>query len=247
MVSDEQLVDYLDGNLSQSDKDVVMESLKTDSSLQQRYKALLLAKEAVRLYGIKQQVAAIRVSREKEIASPTIPAKIRTISRTVRIAMAVAASLFVLFAGIKGLQVYQLSAGKIYAQTFIDFPVSTTRSATTSIPDIEKAYSNKDYQEVIRLSKAPAISTKDRLIAGIAYLQLQESNSAILVFQQLQKAPDAYQQDIEFYLAMAYVQAKKYKAALPLLRSISQNPQHLYHQQVTTKTVSDVEWLQHKS
>jgi negative regulator of sigma E activity len=66
----EKLVQYLDGELSGSEKDDLEKQLVTDRGLQAELESLKLAREAIRSYGLKQQVTGIHQQMMNELQTP---------------------------------------------------------------------------------------------------------------------------------------------------------------------------------
>jgi len=157
--------------------------------------------------------------------------------------MAVAASILVLFIGVRIYMAAQLSPEKLYNQAFVDFNASDTRSVNSSLSEIEKHYQQKDYNGVTNAVRTIRLDSKDSLLLGLAYLQSERTNQAISIFQNLASSANDFQQDGEFYLSLSYLKNRAYEKALPLMQKIEANPAHLYHQQFTndfTEKVKDL-------
>jgi hypothetical protein len=52
-----------------------------------------------------------------------------------------------------------------------------------------------------------------------------------------------FKDESEYYLSLALVQYKDYKAALPLMQKINKDPNHLYHEKISSKLIRKVKWL----
>ena len=84
----EKLVRYLDGELNEDEKKSMEELLNSDSILQQEYNSLLAAREAIRHYGLQQQVKGVHQQMMGEFQVPV--KKIGSKRRIIRNAVAVA-------------------------------------------------------------------------------------------------------------------------------------------------------------
>jgi len=77
-------------------------------------------------------------------------------------------------------------------------------------------------------------SNKNRLMAGNAYLQLEQSEKAIACFQPLLTSGKKYeQQTAEWYQAMAFLQMEKKEEAQMLLKEIYRDEDHIYQKMLS--------------
>src|SRR5688572_9152965 len=99
---------------------------------------------------------------------------IRNVRRIIRYAIAVAASILLIFFVIEGYKFYTLSPEKLYAENYAAYELTTTRGINDSTESkIEKAYREKNYAEVIDLNKNSVLSIKDVFLTGMAYLEIK--------------------------------------------------------------------------
>src|SRR4051812_30157307 len=89
---DELLMRYLDGELSDSEREEFEQQLQQDESLQQELESLQLAKQAVISYGLKEQVAAIHQTMMVEMKEETPVRQIKRNRKAVRWSISVAAA-----------------------------------------------------------------------------------------------------------------------------------------------------------
>jgi hypothetical protein len=244
MVHDEQLVRLLGGELSGEERNSLESSLQSDEVLRERYERLQLTRDAIRLHGIREQVSAVR---EQMNGGKAVPAAVVVpMRRWVRAAMAVAASVLVIFLCAKGLQVYRLSPENVYAENMVRYNPGLTRSGSAAQSPLEQAYAAGDHTETLRLAAGRALTPKQQLLASLSSLEVGQNARAIELLSPLQADP-TYRQDAQFYLGMAQLRSGHYDAALALLSPIASDPSHLYHQQVTQSLLSDIRWLKRKS
>lgn len=239
------VIKYLDNEMSPEEKITFEERLFTDPLLNSRLERFRLAKEAVKYHGIHQQVTGVRAIWEEKNAAGkmVVTSKLTSVRTMARYALAAAAVLLVFFL-IRGLSGSSYSADNIYQDTYIGYQLSNPRSQNNGLNKLEAAYQQDKFQEVVSLGKQDALSQKDQLLLAIAFLKLNDSPSAITTLQALEQSKDhTYQQDAAFYLGLAYLKNKNYDKALVLFTRINKDASHLYHKQVTDKTLRNLESL----
>jgi hypothetical protein len=240
--NEDLLVRYLDGNLSGDEKRDLEERLRTDVGLQQELASLQVAVEAIRQYGTRQKISSLHTGMMNELKTQP-KAKVFSMKKTVRYAMAVAASILLLFVGAKLYMAAQQSPEKIYSDVFVDFNTATTRGGYDDISAIEKAYQQKNYKAVIQHTRSRQLDAKDSLLIGLAYLQSDRATQAISFFQQMVHSENEYRQDAEFYLSLSYLKNHEYAKSLQIMKAIASNSAHLYHEQLTVDAIKKVEAL----
>jgi tetratricopeptide (TPR) repeat protein len=243
--NEEMLMRYLDGELAEQERVALEARLESDEALQQQLLNLRVAVQAIRQYGTAQTVAALHPQMMQGLKRSAEKPKVVSISRTVRLTMAVAASLLILFIGFRVYEATQLSADKLYSESFVDFDVSATRNAAAATSTFETLYRQKDYSGVIRLN-SDTISSKALLLVGLSYLHVDQPLKAVEKFNSLTLKENDYRQDAEFYSSLAYLKLKEYSKALPLMQKISGDASHLYHHQFSRDFVERVEKLKSK-
>ncbi len=245
----EKLVQYLDAELTGADKELMEERLASDSALQEELNALRQTREAIRLYGLQQQVASIH----KEMMEEVTPAVTQMGSRRklVRYSFAVAASILLVIGSILVFNFYNLSSSKVFSSNYQSYELRTMRDADTQqLSPVEKAYREKDYRKTVEAILPPnrSASIQDNFIAAMAFSELGNSSGAIehlqLVLEMCkQQKRNEYKQESEYYLALNYIRNKDHDLALEQLRRIKEDPTHLYHQKVTSKLIRQVKML----
>jgi predicted negative regulator of RcsB-dependent stress response len=248
--SDEQLMRYLDDELPGADKEAFERRLSLEPAVMEELQRLRVAKDAVHLLGIKQQVSAIHrtmmeeLPGEKKIVSRPAP-----IRRIVRYSLAAAAVILLVFVGIKGYQFYSLTADAVFREQYSSFELSSLRGSDSASSSIEKAYRGKNYSEVISLAgKEGSLSTKDNFLSAMAYMETKDYPHAISSFKNVSNGDSnsIFKDAAEYYLALAYIEVKDYNNALPLLLSIKNNINHLYHDKISDHLISEVKMLRWK-
>ena len=241
------LVRYLDGELTAEEKDELEEQLEANEELQEELDRLRHTREAIRLYGLKQNVKDIHADMIKELRPGQ--KKIKRISKIARYTIAVAASLLLLVGAYLIYNFATLSSDKIFASRYHPYELVTLRDGSSTESPIEKAYRQKSYKSVVSIHKSGKdLSAHDHFLCGAAALELKDNTTAIDCFRSAILAnKSASQADLadeaEYYLALAYIRNKDFDFALGLLRSIRDDQDHLYNKQVTPRLINRVKML----
>jgi|GEM_PF-337711 len=246
--NEELLIRYLDGDLSAEEKNILEQRLKQNKELADELESLQLAREAIRNYGLKQQVRNIHSSIRKQIKAP-----VRQMSRGrkfARYSLAAAASLLIIMIGVLGYNFYTLSPAKIFNANYQPYELSNVRDGgTTKESGIEQAFRNKEFSKVAELGKGSVqLSQRDRFLAGVANAETGNFTSSIDHFKKLLATNQATNTDTmmaetEFYLALVYIRNRDYDQAVDLMTKIHDNPTHPYHEKISGKLIRKVKML----
>ena len=243
----ENLVRYLDGELSGSEKIAVEQQLADDAVLKQEYDNLLATRESIRYYGLQQKVAGIHQQMMGEFQAPV--KKINSTRKIIRYSIAVAASLMLLIGGYIAYNFFTLSPNKVFASTYQTYEMITVRDGNNNATTTEKAYREKNYKEVLRIYNAGEDhSLKGEFLCGAAALELDDNSRAIKCFKEVldanrQSSTTALNDEAEYYLSLSYIKNRDYDLALELMNKIKDKPNHLYHEKITGKLIRQVKML----
>lgn len=243
----EKLVQYLDGGLMGAEKENLAQQLATDTALQAELNSLKSTSEAVKLYGLQQKVSGIHVQMMEEM-QPSVK-KINSARKIVRYSIAVAASLMLLVGSYMAYNFFTLSPDKVFASRYQSYELVTVRDGNANETPVEKAYREKNYQEVLRIHDAGEDHTpKGEFLCGAAALEVKDNSKAIKCFKEVLDDNKLTQQlilndEAEYYLSLSYIRNKDYDYALDLLNKIQDNPNHLYNEKVTGKLIRQVKML----
>ncbi len=260
----EQLVLYLDGALAGAEKKAVEEWLASDAAAQAEYESLLQTRAAIRHYGLKQKVGSIHGQMMQEmqpgvrkIRPAFAKATAGKAKKILRYSMAAAASLILLVGGYMAYNFFTLSSAKVFSSNYRSYELTITRDGNTTGPTpVEKAYSEKNYKEVLRIHDAGEDKTpKGEFLCGTAALELKDNGKAIKCFNEVldmnrsagtpseQSTAAVLTDESEYYLALAYISNKDYDFALPLLRKIKDDEEHKYHSGISSRLIRQVKML----
>jgi tetratricopeptide (TPR) repeat protein len=199
--------------------------------------AHLQAALAVERYNLVQQVQAVHASWTKS----NQPAKTTPLRRLGSMPLRMAAAVLFLLGMFTVLQYISSTHEQLYQQMHQSFAADVTRSSA--------GVSN--YKEVIRLYrelKQPGI--REKFFAGNAYLETGDAVNAIELFREILQINTLrnerlYQDETEYYLAMAYLKKEDNKSAVQLLEKIAADKNHTYHRSVDKWKLFRLKWLGH--
>jgi len=243
----EQLTRYLDGEMGITERQDFERLLEINEHLRNELNDLRSAKEAIIIYGLKENVSKLHKGMMKELRNETPVRNIRR--RTIRYTLAIASGLALIIAGYLAFRFFTLSSEKLYSEQYSAFELTVVRDQSQKQSTIQKLYSEKDYKAVIEeKSKMAAVPTTDLFVSGLSYLELNEPTSAINIFNEVFSrnkisGEKIYQDEAEFYLALAYLKIKEYDKAIELMNKIHNDPQHPYHKKFSTSFIRKVKML----
>lgn len=244
--NEDLLIRYLDGELDAVEKAAVEQRLQSDNAFREQYRDLQVALQAIRHLGTMQQVEGIHREMMQERKEQKQGARVLGMTKIIRYTLAVAASVLVLFIGVRLYLNAQLSPDRIYNEMFVEYNVANARAAGEQLSSIETLYQQKNYRGVITSARMLNLTAKDSLLIGLSYLHTEKNAAAINWLHTLSVTENEYRQDAAFYLSLAYVKLKAYGKALPYLEKIYNNPAHLYHEQVSASVMEKIKKLNDK-
>ena len=178
------------------------------------------------------------------------PIAIGPTRRIIRYSIAGATCVVLIVSCIIVYNFYKLSSGKIFASHYRFYELARLPVAdSTPVSPVEKAYRENDYQKAAGLfSKNSSGTVKETFLAGLSYVELGNNWEAIAKFNKVIEYNDSvktnlFKDDAEYYLALTHIRNKDYDFAIDMLRSIKENPGHLYHSMVTGKLIRQVKML----
>jgi hypothetical protein len=227
----EQLIDYLDRELSREESSRMEFRLKSDKILAGELEFMKLAIDTVRLEAIRNKVSSIRHSIDISKTTSVVPegGMVRSMSKfSLRIA-----AILVLLMGITILYKYiSVSSLSVYQKEYSNYELVNVRGEAANNNEI-KAYLNKDWKEVIAAHSAENNpSNQSNFLAGMAELQLNHFPLAVNLFQSVLNAralDNSYQEEAEYYISLAYLRNHEVNKAIPILNKIKADPNHTYY------------------
>jgi hypothetical protein len=247
------LIDYLDNQLQGQERQQAEQFLQQDLAAAQELEHLLFSVELIREAAVLEQVMAVRTEQQGKAKVISIQkneggAVVRSFSRTfLRVAVAV-----LLFAGAGSVYKYSTTnASSVYDQGFSPFELNTSRGNNND-GKLEQAYRNKNWNEVENIaSLEKEKNNKTRFLAGMAAMELKNYNKAIEFFNEIILANQnstnpVFQDEAEYYLAMADLGANKPAAGAAILRKIRADKEHLFYKKASAISALDLKLLELK-
>jgi tetratricopeptide (TPR) repeat protein len=244
--NDELLMAYLDSEMTESQKSNFESQLAADPELMLRLNNLLYAREAIHQYGIKQQVAVLHAEMMQQLQPPV--RSISPLKKIYRLTAVAAAAILLFVTGYWFLHNQPVSAETIYSDNYTVYEMPITRGGT-ELSAMEDAYQNKNFALVLTLANKTVVMEPSGLfLAGAAAMEIKEFDKAITNFNSLlqnNKSTNSvsYNDEAEYYLALAYLKKDNYKEAFHLFAKINANKEHTFHAKATDKLLAKIKKL----
>jgi len=231
----ELLIQYLDGELEGEELQSIKNNIEANPDLLDELENLRLAREAVNSYGLREKIRAIHPEMMRDLKEKTKPGGSVT-KMIFQYGLRVAAVLIILF-GISAM--YQYFTGtpeKLFSAKFQSFELRELRGEPVNpIEDVYKAGKMGDVISAFNKINKP--SQEDYFLAGNAFLNSRQPKNAIDALIKLQETNKSlnqhlFEEDTEYYLALAYLDNGQAAQALPILEKIHADPNHPYNRQV---------------
>lgn len=247
------LDDFFAGTISRNKLSDIMQLngvTETETLIQEHEQAIQL----IRQYNLLQQVQNVHMQFAKKTSAQEEPSAAKVITMSPRsFALRIAAGFLLILTGYTLFQYSNSSSGKLYESMHNTYAVTETRSALSEPKsEIVDAYKKGDYKTVITLfDRFTNPGNRELFFAGNAHLEAGDLNKSIELFERILQQNKAtgellYQDEAEYYLAMAHLKNKDTEKALPLLEAIADEPAHTYHNKIDRFTLFKVKWLGHK-
>ena len=234
----DKLVQYLDGELHGQELEAMEKSLSTDKTLATELNSLRQAKQALKMYGVKNRVESIHKEMMQEFsATNSRPAPVVSIKKIWQYGLRIAALLIVL-AGIAALfQFYNATPDQLYRGNFETFSLRETRGSAGN--GLASFYRKGRYEEVItEFKKLAKPVQEDYFLNALAFLQVNNTAGAIQNLKALQEINKTtkthlFEEDAAYYLGLAYLKNNDPAKALPIFHKIYTDKDNLYHGKVS--------------
>jgi tetratricopeptide (TPR) repeat protein len=232
----EDLILFLDGEMPPETATELQLKLNTDADLSSRFRRLQVSRDAIKLSGTTTKVSEIHRQMMREM-QPQQLNKPAAVLRLFKPLLRIAAVLF-LFLGCATVYLYtNLTPNRQYMANYQAYYIGESRGAAED--QLEKAWRNGESANLISsFEKIGKPTASDRFYAANAYLQLNQPAAAIQQFRLVQAmneatGPTVFEEDTDYFLAMAYLRNNQSKEAVLLFEKINQTPDHVYHRKVS--------------
>ena len=234
-VNTDLLIQYLDGELQGEELQSIKNTIENNPTLLEELENLRIAREAVGAYGLRKQIQSIHPEMMRELKEKTKPGT--AITRMIfQYSFRVAAILIILF-GISALyQYYTGTPEKLFSEKFQAFELRELRGVSGNhLEDLYKA--GNTGAVITRFNNLSNPLAEDYFLAGNAFLNSHQPKKAIEAFLNLQQINNSsnqhlFEEDTEYYLALAYLDNGQVTQALPIMEKIHVDPSHPYNRQV---------------
>lgn len=222
---------YLNGQLTEEEMSRFKKQSEEDAALKAELENYEISREAIRNYGLRNELKSIRRTMlQEEVTNEDIAKPEAKTIPMWKYGLRVAATILLILASFLAVQVATLSGENLYEDKAFPYELTTSRNGNEVIDSqnqaIQQSYASGNYQESIRQYESlsdPSITTT--FIAGNAYLQLDQPEKAITAFQEVlnineQQDIDLFKDDAEYYLALSHLRAGNYDQALAKFQEI---------------------------
>jgi hypothetical protein len=263
----ELLIDHLDKTLHGESIPEAEALLQNDASAREDWQYLQAAVDAVHHLALHAKVTAIRAElqaagvvtavRGELQSAGAVPGRAETPARKlfanpiVRNLFRIAAAIVSLLASYIIYKFATVNNDDFYKKYYSSYELPTSRG-NAAIATLELAYRNADFNSVNTTYNAITTKTnKDHFLAGMASLELKQYPQAIDRFTQVLNNNTArgekyFQDETEYYLALAFIANDQADKALPLIKRIKTDINHPYRSQVNNMSGTDLKILELK-
>jgi tetratricopeptide (TPR) repeat protein len=167
--------------------------------------------------------------------------------------MRIAAGLLLLLTGYTTVQYFNSTGSAFYKSMHNTYHASENRSIITEpSSELVEAYKKGNYASVINaFTQLRNPGNREMFFAGNSYLETNNALKAITLFEKVLDRNKTtgellYQDEAEYYLAMAHLKNNDTDKALPLLYKIADETGHTYHHKIDKFVLFKMKWLGHK-
>jgi hypothetical protein len=229
--TNEILIDYVDGNLNPEDRSRIEKMIRQDPTTAEDLEYLKLAIDTVRLNAIREKVSEVR-SVQQSVQQDASQKKQRVIRNFYKTVLRIAAILIFLLSSALMYKIITVTNQSVFNKQFIPFELTNTRGA--QIRDTEaEAYSNKNWNEVLRIFQEEKASTnKSRFLAAMAELQLNHFSKAEVLFEGILATSTedrSFNEEAEYYLSLTYLVNNKVHKGIEMMNKIKADKNHPYY------------------
>ncbi len=232
----ELLIRFIDGELENDELIALKEQLNTDNSLAAELENLRYAKDAIKSYGIRNTVAAVHSEMMKELNTTKTIARVISLKQILKYSSRIAA-MAILVLGIAMLyQYFSATPDQLFRNNYNAFVLHESRGST-DVSALEQPYKSGDMKTTMKIfNQLNSPTAEDYFLNGNAALQSGNPSAAIksfLALQQKNKSENThlFEEDTQYYLALAYLQNNDAASALPIFENIHADNKHPYYRQ----------------
>lgn len=231
MDNDLQLLeDFLDGNLSKAEVEVVEERLEHDADLQGQLALLKASLQGIEMAGRRHSIRKIHEAfmLESKARSQKQALILRKISPWW---MGVAASLTLLLA-FTTYGIFKFPSSFL-EENVIRYEMPTMRSGGTNIDELEIAFKQKNWSALLEKVDTQERDRKSLFLAAMAALETEEFRLgleylAALEIQNKVEAEPLFQNEVSYYRLILHLERRDYRSALSAWKALDAEKDNPY-------------------
>lgn len=247
---DRKLDDFLKGAVAYNE----LESFFTSNEVTNTGELLAEHKTAIAVvqhYNLAKQVQLVHQQFINAAKTATQPQEAKVVRMSpVKMMMRIAAAVVILLASLTAVQYFTSTGSSFYYNLNEGYIVNNTRDGQQASAIIE-AYQSGNYKRTIELfEQINNPGNRELFITANSLMQLNNTTRSIELYQQILNnnktaAQKFYQDEAEYYLAMAYLKNNETDKALPILTQIADDKNHTYHDKIDKWTLFKMKWFGH--
>lgn len=225
------LDDYLDGNLSQEETKKLLEEVASNPDLKELLGILAMTRDSIRQSGHKETIQEIHREFEKEQLNHGSGDKVIKF-KPYGWWLGIAASLTLLM--VAGNNWVQNLPDNFYQEKYMAYEIPTMRSADQTEEKLADDFKNKNWDAVIKSVSLEDQNRENLFLAGVSYFELEDYSNTQKYLDQIIEINNVeperlFEDETDYYLFLSYLRSEKYQDAKLLLKKISADPNHTYH------------------
>lgn len=258
---------YLNNQLPASEVAKLEHDLQQSSELQGLLATVDMTRRMIRTQAIKSEVGRvhqhfvtndwqpIRSDHDDDEGGRVMPLRGRSAgaNRPTGWLARMAAAVALILVSYAGYQFATVDRQAVYESMFVPYQLPTTRDAAAPRSVLDSLYRAGNYAAVVRQQTvtSPQEQPRQRFLTGMAHLQLGQYKAAVAQFQALQMTNGQsdtpyFEQEADYYQALAHLGAGNYELAHARLKRIHDNPRHLFHNNVSTSDLWRINLLTYR-
>lgn len=239
---DRFLLNYLDGTLDSSEKQLLEQEMEKSQAIRERLDLMRFTIRAIKFKGYKSSVNEIqhdflqhRIENKSftSVSTPKLEGKVHSMKFWIKIA---ASLLFLCSLGYV-LWLFQADGERLYKNNFISYEIALERGAGLQENRLGSLYINGEFKQMFQVSAEKTLEefeSFELLLLGTAALELNDPEEAMRYLQKIdsdntENQSDDYQDEADFFMAMAYLKQGAYEQALHFVQKMRSDEQHKYH------------------
>lgn len=255
----EQLIKYLDNELSNAEKLEVERLLNNNDNAKNIYQNLLIAKDIVRNVGLRAKVKVLNDELLGNQSSASVPetnihTKVVAYNFPLMTALVVkiAAVVILVIASLATYKYLSTTSEKLYTENFIEYRLPVNRGSEEQTSQVDSLYNSGNYSELNNvIANRPSKTQEDEFLLGLSYLKTDQPLKALQAFQQVRSLNKAlgenyFDYETDYYILLAYIKSKQINEAKKQLSVILADKSNPYYQKAKDISKLDLNILDWK-